>query len=86
MSVFHPCMPDDHHITPAYMDVPCKNDNSIANGIDGITESLDATSIRHPILAKMPSCSESPGFIITLRIGRIHRQIKSIGRTGGRVG
>lgn len=60
LTVLYPGMADDHHIAPAHMDIPCENDDSIADGIDGIAEPLGTASIRHPILSQMSSRAESP--------------------------
>lgn len=82
LPVFNPGMTDDHNIAPAHMDVSCENDDSIADGIDGIAKSLGTTIIRYPILTQMSSCAESPGFVIPVGIRGIKRQVKTVSRTG----
>ena len=80
--ILNPGMADDHNIAPARMDIPSENDDSIADRIDGIAESLGTSTIRHPILSQMSSRAESPRLVISVGIGGIHRQIKSVSGMG----
>lgn len=81
LTILYPSMTDNDNITPANMDVPSENHNSIADGINRIAESLGATAVCNPVLTQMTSSPEATRFVISLGIRWIDREVKPIRST-----
>lgn len=75
-------MPDDHDISPVGPDIAGKDDDSVPDGMNGVSEGLSFASRDHPVLPEMSMGTESAGFTKPKRIGWGHRKIESVGSDG----
>lgn len=87
LSVFDPCMADDHDVPPGCMDIPCQHDKTVSNGIHRLAKAPFAAAVGdEPVLPEMAACTEAAGFVIAIAVRRSHGQVKSFSRPGNALG
>jgi hypothetical protein len=78
LPILDPSMTNDYDIAPADTNIAGQNNDSVADGINGVTKPFGTPTISHPIFAQMSTGTETSGFVIPMRIWRSHGEIKAI--------
>ncbi len=60
LPLLNPGMADNHHISPGNMNVACKNDHAVSDGMDGAAKPPGTSSVRYPVLSEMTSGTKAP--------------------------
>jgi len=87
LAFFDPGVAHDDHVPPGDMNVPGQHDQAVPDGMDGLSKTAGAAAVGdEPVLTKVPSGPESPGLVISLGVGRRHREVEAVGGFGDALG